>query len=152
MRGEWFSTEGLIRGLLRLLEILNCHLLYSILYSRLLLVFGRFLCFKRSQVWSNGLRFEDWRNDTASLLVYCLRHHAQSLLHPYYGLLPWWVPSLIQPLLDIEGALLWSLFNHYPFRCLIPIELKLGFHLHLEYFGSVRILAVLHHWGYYQIV
>lgn len=59
MRGEWFSTEGLIRGLLRLLEILNRHLLYSILYSRLLFVFGRFLCFKRSQVWSNGLRFED---------------------------------------------------------------------------------------------
>ena len=75
MRSEWLSTEGLIRGFLRFLEILNRHLLYSILYSRLLFVFGRFLCFNRSQVWSNNFWLEKIRSYTTCLFVYSLWHH-----------------------------------------------------------------------------
>lgn len=145
VRSEGLSIESLIGRFLRFLKVFYRHLLDSILYSRLLFVFGWFLCFYGSQIWFDGFRLEDWRISWACLFIDCLRHHAQSLFHSYYGLLPGWVTSLIQSLLNIKGTLLWCLFNHYPLRRLIPIELKLRFHLELEYFGPVRILAVFHH-------
>ncbi len=153
MRGEWFSIKCFVGWLLLwLFKVFNSYLFYPVLYCGLFLNFWWFLSCNWSQVLFYNLWFVKWRNSRIRLLIDVLRHQINAFLQLRYWLLFWRITSLVQSFLNIERTLLWCLFDKNPFRSLIPIKLELRLHLQLEDIWSVGILAMLHHWRYYQIV
>jgi hypothetical protein len=109
--------------------------------------------FQWSQILLKSLGLDETGHLSEGLsLIDIFRQHTQPFLYSGDGFGPRWVTFFVQAFLNIEGEMFWPLFNKHSFAHLIPIELKLGLHIELEDFWSVRILALLHYWRYYQVI